>query len=242
MDETKTTITLATISLVALVISIYAGINSYQLKASLLDSDNFNEKVEASIEAYVKKQQEKTAKPPEPSGPVDVSIDDDAVMGDPNAKVTIIEFSEYQCPYCGRHANGPLQEIKKNYVDTGKAKFVFRDFPLAFHDNAKPAAIAAECVREQGGDDSYFEYHDVLFQNQKALDADSLKQYASDMGYDIGTCLDTEKYGDEVDKDMEDGKAAGVRGTPATFINGRMVSGAQPYENFETIIEEELAK
>jgi protein-disulfide isomerase len=242
MPEKQITITAAALSAVALIISLYAGVSAYQLKASLLDADNFNTKVEESIDAIMKKQAAEMAAPSVPSEPVEVSMDDDAVRGDEDAEVTIIEFSEYQCPYCGRHANGPLKQIKEKYVDTGKVKYVFRDFPLSFHQNARSAAIAAECVREQGGDDAYYEYHDVLFSNQGALDPDSLKQYASDLGYNIGSCLDSEKYGDEVDADMEDGKKIGVSGVPATYINGRLVKGAQPYENFESVIEEELAK
>jgi protein-disulfide isomerase len=244
MHTNKLTIFTFILAIVALVIALYSGIRSYTCYGCG-NQDTFNVKVEEGIDAYVKKQQEAAAAaqaPAAPTEPVEVSLDDDAVKGDSNAPVTIVEFSDFQCPYCGRYSTQTFPEINENYIKTGKVKYVFRDFPLGFHQNAKPAALAAECVKEMGGDDAYWKFHDTLFSNQGSLDADSLKKFASDLGYDIANCLDSEKYADEVDADMADGSAAGVRGTPAFFINGRLVSGAQPYENFETIIEEELAK
>jgi len=242
MVRTKTATLALIFSIIALVLSIYAGVSSKKLKTKLLDTDNFNAMVEEGIDAYVKKQQEAMRAPAAPTEPVEVSIDDDAVKGDKNAPVTIVEFSDFECPFCGRHFTQTYPEIKSKYIDTGKVNYVFRDFPLAFHQNAKPASMAAECVKEEGGDNAYWDYHDTLFENQKALDSDSLKKYASDMGYDIADCLDSEKYADEVDADMKDGASYGVQGTPAFFINGRLVSGAQPFEAFETVIEEELSK
>lgn len=232
-----TSATLA-LSIIALAISVYAAVSI----TSLSGEETFNEKVEVGIEAYVKKQQEKNTPPPAPTEPVDVSVDDDAIKGDVDAPVTIIEFSEYQCPFCKRYVDQTLVQIQEKYIDTGKVKYVFRDFPLDFHNNAKPAAMATECVHELGGDDAYWKYHDKLFENTQALDSDSLKKYASDMGYDIADCLDSEKYADEVDADTEEGKSYGVRGTPAFFINGNFLSGAQPFAAFEKLIEEELNK
>jgi len=235
-----TSITLI-LSVVALAISVYSVISI----ASLNEEEVFNEKVEVGIETYVQKQQD-TAQaaqaPPVPTEPIDVSTDDDAMKGDKDAPVTIIEFSEYQCPYCKRYVDQTLGQIQEKYIDTGKVKYVFRDFPLDFHQNAKPAAMAAECVKAEGGDDAYWEYHDTLFENQQAISPDDLKGYASDMGYDIADCLDNEEYADEVDADTEEGKSYGVRGTPAFFINGRFLSGAQPFAAFEKLIEEELNK
>ncbi len=241
MTKNKITQVSIALSAIAIVLSTYVMISSAKFTAE----ENFNEKVEAGIEAYVQKQQDaaKAAQAPvQPTEPIDVSLDDDAVKGDKNAPVTIVEFSEYQCPFCKRYVDQTLVQIQEKYIDTGKVKYVFRDFPLDFHDNAKPAAMATECVREEGGDDAYWDYHDVLFENNTALDSDSLKKYASDMGYDIADCLDSEKYADEVDADTEEGKSYGVRGTPAFFINGKFLSGAQPFANFEKLIEEELAK
>ena len=174
---------------------------------------------------------------------VDVSEDDDAVEGSPDAPVTMIEFSDYECPFCGRYFSETYPQIKKDYIDTGKVRLVFRDFPLSFHPTAMPAAQAAECVREvAGNDEAYFKYHDKLFSNQESLTNENLKKWAKEMGYDIGACLDSGKYEDEINADLADGQAAGVSGTPAFFINGQLIEGAQPYTNFKKVIDEELAK
>ena len=176
---------------------------------------------------------------------VSASADDDAVLGDKKAKVTIIEFSDYQCPFCGRFFSQTLPQIKSQYVDTGKIKMVFRDFPLSFHENALPAAIAAECVKEKGGDAAYWKMHDKLFENQQVLSKDNLKAYAKELGYDIGTCLDSEKFKSEIQKDMSDGQKAGCQGTPCFVImgsdgKGTVVSGAQPFDAFKQVIDTKL--
>ena len=187
---------------------------------------------------------------PQPTGEtapstVTATVDDDAVLGDKKAKVTIIEFSDYECPFCGRHYTQTYPQLKKEYIDTGKVKLVFRDFPLSFHQSAMPAAIAAECVKEKGGDAAYWKMHDKLFENQQALSKDNLKAYAKELGYDIGTCLDTEKFKAEVQKDMADGQKAGCQGTPYFVIigsdgKGTPLSGAQPFEAFKQIIDSKL--
>ncbi len=169
--------------------------------------------------------------------------DDDPFMGDKNAPVTLIEWSDYECPYCKTFFNDALPEIKEKYIKTGKVKFVYRDFPLSFHKNAYPAAIAAECAREQADDEMYFRYHDLIFENQSRLNEDNLKQFASDLGLktdQFNNCLDSRKYKDEAKKDFIDGQSAGVRGTPGFLLNGRLISGAQPYSVFEAAIEKAL--
>jgi protein-disulfide isomerase len=240
MHDRKLNIIALVVGAIALVISVYAAIGVFHY----CNEGKFNTKVEKGIEAYIKKQQAaaQAAAAPAPTGPVDVSIDDDAVRGDANAPVTIVEFSDFQCPFCGKFFSETFGQIKSKYIDTGKVKYVFRDFPLSFHQNARSASMAADCVKEAGGDKAYFEYHDTLYKNQATLDADSLKTFAKDMGYDIASCLDSEKFGAEVDADMADGQKYGVRGTPAFFINGTLLSGAQPFSAFETAIEAELAK
>jgi protein-disulfide isomerase len=184
---------------------------------------------------------------------VEVSVDDDAVMGSKNAKVTIIEFSDYQCPFCRKFWQDTLPSIKRDYIDTGKVNFVYRDFPLSFHDGAIPYAEAANCAREKGGDEAYFKMHDKIFEEQNKLDggsvsstvqypgAETLKQWAQDLGYDIGSCLDSGKAKAEIQKDFADGGNAGVQGTPGFFINGKPLSGAQPYQAFKQVIDAELA-
>ncbi len=172
---------------------------------------------------------------------VTVSEDDDAILGDKDAPVTIIEFSDYECPFCGRHFQQTYPRIKANYIETGKVKLVFRDFPLSFHPTALPAAIAAECVREKGGNEAYWKMHDLIYQNQQELSVVNLKKWAQSIGYDIGSCLDSKKYEKEVQKDMADGSNAGVSGTPAFFINKKLISGACPYDTFEQAIKAEIA-
>lgn len=179
-----------------------------------------------------------------------VSIDDDPLKGDSNAPVTIIEFSDYQCPFCGRFFKTTLPEIEKEYIKTGKVKYVFRDFPLEFHKQAQKAAEAANCAGERG---KYWEMHDNLFENQGNLQVEKLKQYAAGIGIDsnsFGACLDSGKYAEEIGKDMEDGKKAGVSGTPSFFIGksegdrneitGKRIVGARPYQAFKQIIDELL--
>ncbi|MFH1326849.1 MAG: thioredoxin domain-containing protein [archaeon] len=179
---------------------------------------------------------------PTPSpAPVKVEIDDDDVLGDEDAPVTMIEFSDYECPFCGRHFTQTYNQIKQAYVDTGKVKIVFRDFPLSFHQSAQKAAEAAECAGEQ---EKYWEMHDKLFENQQSLDISSLKRYAQEIGLnsaEFNACLDSGQMAAEVKKDFADGQAVGVRGTPAFFINGKLLSGAQPFSAFQQAIDVELA-
>lgn len=185
----------------------------------------------------------------QPSGPVNVSADDDAFLGNKDAPVTIIEFSDFQCPFCRRFWSETLPQIKKEYIDTGKVKFVYRDFPLSFHAGAQPAAEGTECAREQG---KFWELHDKIFEEQAKQGSSTIQfnksdvvKWASRIGLNTGKfnqCLDSGKYKQEVEKDIADGTAAGVTGTPATFINGRLVVGAQPFAAFKIIIDEELKK
>jgi len=159
--------------------------------------------------------------------------------GPKNAKVTIIEFSDYQCPYCGR-AEKTIKQIKEKYA--GKIRLVFRDFPLSFHPNSQKAHEAAGCALEQG---KFWPMHDKLFENQQALEVDKLYGYASELGLDaekFKACLDSGSRSAEITGDQKAGAAAGVSGTPAFFINGRFVSGAQPFDTFAEIIDEELAR
>ena len=168
--------------------------------------------------------------------------DDDAVKGDANAPVTIIEWSDFECPFCERFYTQTLPSIQKEYIDTGRVKFVYRDFPLDFHQNAQKAAEAAECADEQG---KFWEMHDLLFENGVSGGVSAFKKYASDLGLDTGKfndCLDSGKMASEIAKDLQDGARAGIRGTPGFIINGQLVSGAQPFENFKQIIDAELAK
>jgi protein-disulfide isomerase len=169
-------------------------------------------------------------------------MDDDAVKGDENAPVTIIEWSDYECPYCGRFYSQTFGQIDEQYIETGKVKFVYRDFSLPFHSNAQKAAEAAECAGEQK---RYYDMYDKLFREGIGGGVDAFKQYASEIGLDtvqFNDCLDSGRMASETAKDMEDGKAAGITGTPGFIINGELILGAQPFENFKKVIEGKLAE
>jgi protein-disulfide isomerase len=171
-----------------------------------------------------------------------ISMDDDPVKGDANAPVTIIEFSDFECPFCARFYSQTLKQLEKEYIDTGKVKLVFRDFPLSFHQNAQKAAEAAECSEDQG---KFWEMHDIIFENQQSLSISSLKQWAVQIGLDtvqFNSCLDSGKYYREVQNDFKDGASYGVSGTPNFFINGISLVGAHPFDAFKEIIDSELAK
>lgn len=166
--------------------------------------------------------------------------DNDAFKGDKDAPVTIVEWSDYECPFCGRFYTNTLRQIEEQYVKTGKVKFVYRDFPLGFHPQAQKAAEAAECAGEQG---KYFEMHDLLFEKGVSGGVTSFKQFASDIGLDTGkfnSCLDSGEMASEIAKDMKDGAAVGIQGTPGFIINGKLVSGAQPFSVFQAEIENAL--
>ncbi|MCK4670323.1 MAG: DsbA family protein [Nanoarchaeota archaeon] len=169
-----------------------------------------------------------------------ILMDDDAVMGDPDAPITMVVFSEYQCPFSSRHEIQTIPLIKENYIDTGKVKYVFRDLPLSFHPFAQKAAEASECADEQG---KFWEYNKILFENNQALDTPNLKKYAENLGLNteqFDECLDSGKYAEEVNKDAQDANANGISGTPATLVNGELISGAQPYQVFAEKFEEIL--
>lgn len=171
---------------------------------------------------------------------INIDGDDDAVLGDDDAPITIIEFSDYECPFCTRFYLNTLPQIKSEYIDTGKVKLIYRDYPLGFHANAQKAAEAAECAGEQG---KYYEMHDKLFDEGVNGGVSSFKQYAKEIGLNAGEfneCLDSGEMASEVQKDFQDGQRVGVRGTPTFFINGQYLSGAQPFEVFKQVIEEKL--
>ncbi len=160
-------------------------------------------------------------------------------VGPAGAPINIIEFSDFECPFCGR-AFPTVKQVLATYGD--KVHLVYRNYPLPIHPRARPAAEAAACAAEQG---KFWEYHDQLFENQTKLSDDDLKAYAAAVGLDAATfaaCYTTTAHKADVDADIAAGNAAGVTGTPAFFINGRLLSGAQPFEAFKTVIDEELAR
>ena len=171
-----------------------------------------------------------------------VNIEGDPALGEDNAPVVIVEFSDFQCPFCKRFRDQTFDQIKTKYIDTGKVKFVYRDYPLSFHPQAKPSALAAECADDQG---KFWEYHDKIFENQASLSDSNYKAWASELGLDtekFNGCLDSAEHSAEVDEDFKEGSSYGVTGTPGFLVNGIPVKGAQPYSVFEQLIEKELAK
>ena len=153
--------------------------------------------------------------------------------------VTIVEFSDYQCPFCAR-VNPTLDRIRQTYGD--RVKIVFKDYPLPNHPQAPKAAEAARCAGDQK---KYWEMHDAMFANQRALEVPALKQTARAIGLNgasFDQCLDSGKWAEAVTAGSELGSKMGVNSTPTLYVNGRAVIGAMPFENFKSIIDEELAK
>jgi protein-disulfide isomerase len=173
------------------------------------------------------------------AAPVKVNIDGAPVKGPKNAPVTIVAFSDFQCPFCSRVVP-TLKEIEKQYGP--KVKIAFKHQPLPFHNNAKIAAMASMAANEQG---KFWEMHDKMFANQGALERESLEKYAQELGLDMGkfkAALDSNKFDAQITKDSTEGMQIGANGTPTFFINGRQVVGAQPVDAFKTVIDEELKK
>jgi len=169
------------------------------------------------------------------------TIDDDVILGNPDAPVTIIEFGDYQCPFCKQSFNDTEQQLRDEYIATGKVRKVYRDFPIDnSHPFARDAAEAAECAGDQ---ESYWAYHDALFTRQSEIPTMDFVALAGELGLDTVTfeaCYTSGTYADEVEKDYQDGIAAGVRGTPTSFINGKYLPGLVSYEILKATIETAL--
>jgi len=214
------------------------------------------EQMSAAIQQYLSDQQQTTAKQDliaelKKAGPaIRVVMDaprttvavnaDDPSQGKADAPVTVVEFSDFQCPFCLR-VMPTLKDLRAKYGD--KMRLVWKDFPLTqIHPQAFVAAQAGNCAREQG---KFWEYHDKLFANQSALQPDFLKKYAADAGLDtakFNQCLDGSKYEARVQDALGTGTKLGISSTPTMYVNGRMINGAQPIEVFQSVIDEELAR
>ncbi len=163
---------------------------------------------------------------------------DDPMRGSKSAPVTIVEFTDFQCPFCKR-SQDTIKQVEQTYGN--KVTLVERQYPLPFHNRAKPAAEAALCAKDQG---KFWEMHDKLFPSQSMEDSD-IKRFATEVGLNqkkFDQCLAEHKYAARIEADIADGQRYGVRGTPHFFINGRPISGAQPFEVFKSAIDDELAK
>ena len=163
----------------------------------------------------------------------------DPARGPANAPITLVEFSDFECPYCRSYFLNTLPRILEAYPN--QIRHVFKDLPLiSIHANAFPAAVAALCAHEQG---AFWEFHDLLFGMELSLGTDAYQQYAADLGLSqskFTNCLDAQRYTDQVQADYDFAIQLGVRSTPTFFINGILIVGAQPFEVFSQIIESEL--
>jgi protein-disulfide isomerase len=229
------------------------GAQAFEAFKSVIDEEikKADDKLKAGVAraglyaALTKDGLDKAAAPPAQAGaPSPDTVFKADIKGAPSkgakdALITIVEFSDFQCPFCAR-VEPTMSKVMEEYK--GKVRVVWRDFPLPFHQDATPAAIVARVANEQG---KFWEMHAKLFENQRKLDRASLEQYAQELGLNAGkvkAALDDKKYESQIKADLEMGQKIGVRGTPAFFINGTFLSGAQPFEAFKARIDQELAK
>ncbi|MCV0431555.1 DsbA family protein [Nitrosopumilus sp.] len=229
--------------------SFFAGSFTTNLNSEQI-SDEDLEKALSKLELKLLQNQLPTK---QEAAPVKISADNDPIIGDPNAPITIIEFSDFQCPFCARFHTQTLPTILEEYIDQGKVKLVFRDFPIqSIHPNALPASVAAECANEQG---KFREMHDILFEKQNEWNnlettqaLNMFSQYSTSLQLDEETfdsCLTSGKHIEEIKKDLDDGRNYGVSGTPGFFVGNDQIGfvelkGAQPFESFKKIIEAQL--
>ena len=231
------------------VASFFAGSYTSNLNSNQISEKDLEEAI-AKLELKVLQNQLPTE---QPKLPVKISADNDPVIGNPDAPITIIEFSDFQCPFCARFHVQTLPLIFEEYIEQGKVKLVFRDFPIqSIHPNALPASVAAECANEQG---KFKEMHDMLFDKQSewskqetAIALSMFSQYANEIQLDEETfdfCLTNGKHIDEIRKDLDDGREYGVSGTPGFFVGNDQIGyvelkGAQPFDSFKKIIDAQL--
>lgn len=179
-----------------------------------------------------------------------VETKDSPALGDPDAPITLVEFTDYQCPFCRRFYTNTLSKIKEQYIYTGKVQLVLRDLPLGFHANARPAAKAAHCAREQG---KYWEMHDALFEGGGKLNSEDFTRYAKKIGVEDSSfqeCMRSDRHKEAIDRDIADAGKASINGTPGFVlgktteneIEGSLISGAQSFSTFKRQIDRLLTK
>ena len=247
----KSTFNVLVISLIVIVgiAAFFAGSHVSNLNSNQISDQDLDDAI-AKLELKILQSQLPTK---QPTSQVKISVDNDPIIGNPDAPITIIEFSDFQCPFCARFHIQTLPLILEQYIEQGKVKLVFRDFPIqSIHPNALPAAVAAECANEQG---KFREMHDMLFDNQnqwnkqETTDALSLfSSYAIEIQLEQETfdsCITSGKYIEEIRKDLDDGRDYGVSGTPGFFVGNERIGfvelkGAQPFDSFKKIIDAQL--
>ena len=221
---------------------------------SNLSSEQISQKeLDNAIAELELKILEKQLPTKQPSIPLEISEDNDPVIGNPDAPITIIEFSDFQCPFCARFHIQTLPTIMEEYIEKGSVKLVFRDFPIqSIHPNAVPASVAAECANEQG---KFKQMHDILFEKQNEWSnletvyaIELFNQYSEQINLEqeqFSSCLSTAKYVKEIQNDLNDGRTYGVTGTPGFFIGNQEMGfvelkGAQPFESFKKVIDRQI--
>ena len=182
--------------------------------------------------------------------PSKISLKGEPALGAKDAPVTVVEFADYQCPFCRKFALNTFDQLKQDYIETGKVRFVYKDFPLEQlgHNQAMPMAEAAYCAGEQG---KYWAMHDKVYDEQQTIaprstaqfSSDKIPQWAEELGLNMeqfNQCINSDKYVEEIRGDLQEGQQLGVSGTPTFFINGKKLVGAQPYQAFKQVIDAEL--
>lgn len=223
------------------------------LKQAIEELQEGQARLQRELEAIKEALREnRTRQPLEPSNVV-LNLKDDPFKGDKGARLTLIEFSDYQCPFCARHVRETLPQIEQDYIKTGKIKYVFRNFPIAsLHPQAFKAHEVANCAGEQG---KYWEMHDRLFSDQKAQAPQDLSRHAQALAIDMPTfqqCLESGKHAAKIREDIAEGQKAGISGTPTFFLGFtesndskvkalRSIRGAQPYSRFKQAIDSLLS-
>lgn len=182
-----------------------------------------------------------------PSNSADLSIEGEPVIGNPDANVTIVEFADFQCPYCAQFNQQTYPQIYSNYIETGQVKMVAKDYPLTEigHDWARPAAMTMECIYREGGDEAYFNVKETVYSNQNLLNGANVRSeiisYAEEENVSaeaVRSCMDNGNPGREVDRDKSQGRSAGVTGTPTVFVNGQEINAE--YSSIRAAIEQQL--
>jgi len=222
-----------------------------EVVADLIDGQEAMQKDLAEIKKLLQEGAQAPAAPSAPAfQPKDVTVDGAPFLGEAQATVTLMEFSDYQCPFCSRHYREVMPALVEEYVETGKLKYVMRENPIqSIHPRAMPASQAALCAYDQG---KYWEMHDMIFENQRELSDENLKSYAATIGLDtaaFNTCLDSGKQKERVDADLVAARNVGIRGTPG-FVLGltdpddpnkanmtQFINGAQSLDNFKNAID-----
>jgi protein-disulfide isomerase len=251
---------LAVVGVAALMVASFFG--GYTWRATVIPSGQAGPTLAAANQGLQQQQQPVAQAPggmapgqqpgaaPQPTKVAAVNIDGAPTKGKADAPVTMVEFADFQCPFCGRFVTDSLQQIMKKYVDTGQVKFVYEQYPLPFHPNAQPAAMAAECANAQG---KFWPMHDKLYATQTTWESqdsaavkNKFKQYAAGLGLNaqsFNSCLDSSKYSDKIQKESSQGAQYGVSGTPTFYIGNQkagytQIVGAQPVTSFDQLIKQ----